>query len=97
MLCPTPPEKLCDARGRPYFLWDNELTLAEFLILLRGSDPEQRRTWLAHLLRQAKPDDARQYVDLATISAEWETVADGVGRQREFWDWRVRRYRERGD
>ncbi len=37
MLCPTPPEKLCDARGRPYFLWDNELTLAEFLALLRGS------------------------------------------------------------
>lgn len=97
MLCPTPPEKLCDARGRPYFLWDSDLTLPEFLALLRGADPEERRYWLAHLLRQAKPDDARQLVDLATIAAEWESIAAGVGTQRPFWEWRVRRYRERGE
>lgn len=97
MLCPTPPEKLCDAKGRPYFLWDSNLTLAELLALLNGTDLEERRYWMAHLLRQAKPDDARPFVDLATIASEWESIAPGVGAQRPFWEWRVRRYRERGE
>ena len=97
MLCPTPPDKLCDAEGRPYFLWDNDRTLVEFRALLADSDPAVRRYWLAQLLRQAKPDDARQFVSLAELSSEWEHVRAGVGRQRAFWEWRVARWREHGD
>ena len=68
VLCPAPAEKMCDANGRPYLLWDSGLTLPEFLAPLHGAEPEERRYWMAHLLRQAKPDDARQIVDLATQS-----------------------------
>jgi hypothetical protein len=28
MLNQTPPERLADAAGRPYFLWDTEMTAA---------------------------------------------------------------------
>ena len=71
MLCPTPPERLCDPQGRPYFLWDVDLTLDEFRARLR--DPAEHLYWLATLLRQAKPDDALTFVDLATIR---QAVAD---------------------
>jgi hypothetical protein len=27
MLNPTPPERLTDPQGHPYFLWDSEMTL----------------------------------------------------------------------
>lgn len=97
MLCPTPPEKLCDAQGRPYFLWDNDLNLSEFRALIADPDPEIRRYWLAQLLRQAKPDDVRQFVDIATVSDEWEAVQAGVGKQRAFWEWRVQRWRSHHD
>jgi len=30
MLNPTPPERLVDPQGRPYFLWDVDITLEEF-------------------------------------------------------------------
>jgi hypothetical protein len=38
----TPPERLTDARDRPYFLWDCELTLDEFRKALADPDPEVR-------------------------------------------------------
>jgi hypothetical protein len=42
MLCPTSEERLTDSQGRPYFLWDCDVTLAQFREHLvpvpRGSD-----------------------------------------------------------
>jgi hypothetical protein len=42
MLSFTPPERLTDARGRPYFLWDCDLTVEEFRARLEDPDPEVR-------------------------------------------------------
>ncbi len=95
MLCPTPERVFCDAQHRPYFLWDVDMTLEEFTAAL--ADPDARLYWLATLLRQAKPDDAYRFVTLAEIAAAWPAIRPGVGRQREFWDWRVRRWTERGE
>ena len=96
MICPTPDELLCDPQGRPYFLWSEELTLAEFSERLR--DPAAADYWLATLLRQAKPDDVYRFVSLAEIARRWPGVRAGVGgRMRDFWDWRVRRWKEHGD
>lgn len=33
MLFPTPRQKLLDQQGRPYYLWDCEMTLVDFLAL----------------------------------------------------------------
>ena len=62
MLHPTRPEALTDGRGRPYFLWDCDLTLDEFVDRWRDPDPEVRAYFLAKLMRQAKPDDVFQFV-----------------------------------
>ena len=35
-LCPTPKDRLVDTAGRPYFLWDSEMSLARFEELLRS-------------------------------------------------------------
>ena len=39
MLSPTPPEKMVDTQGRPYFLWDCDMTLDEFRQGLADPDP----------------------------------------------------------
>jgi hypothetical protein len=42
ILNPTPPERMVDAKGRPYFLWDDEMTLDQFRARLREPDIEVR-------------------------------------------------------
>jgi len=42
VLNPTPPEGLTDDQGRPYFLWDCDLTLEQFERGLHDPDPEVR-------------------------------------------------------
>ena len=57
MLRPTPQDRLVDAEGRLYFLWDCDLTLADFRRKLTEGDDEDRAYWLGTLMRQVKPDD----------------------------------------
>jgi hypothetical protein len=87
MLCPTPESRLCDAQGRPYFLWDNDLTLPEFLVHLRAEDEEVRAYWLGKLMRQAKPDDAIVIAGIDPMRRLWPKLERYLGRTRAFWTW----------
>lgn len=87
MLSPTPREALTDALGRPYFLWDCDLTLTDFEARLRDPDPGVRAYFVAKLLRQAKPDDVFQFVTVATIEELWPRVDRYLGQSRAFWTW----------
>jgi hypothetical protein len=42
LLAPTPPDRMVDANGRPYFLWDEDLTLDKFRVRLVDPDLEVR-------------------------------------------------------
>lgn len=87
MLCPTPPSKLCDEAGRPYFLWDSDVTLAELLGHL-GADSDDRRVyWLAKLMRQAKPDDAIVIAGPDEMRRLWPRLERSLGDARAFWAW----------
>jgi hypothetical protein len=92
LLAPTPPAHLTDARGRPYFLWDCELTLEEFRRALRTPDREQRAYWVGKLMRQAKPDDVFTFVSVAEIAELWPSVHRYLGRTRDFWAWILPRW-----
>jgi hypothetical protein len=88
---PTPASDLTDSHGRPYFLWDVDLTLEEFRERLVAGEPAERDYFLAKLLRQAKPDDALELVGLEEIAAAWPRIHERLGRQREFWSWLLAR------
>lgn len=91
LLAPTPPEHLTDARGRPYFLWDVELTLEDWQAKLRSEDADEAAYWLARALRDAKPDDAVVLAGWPTIARLWDRAAPHVGRRRDFWVWWLER------
>ncbi|HVQ73911.1 MAG TPA: hypothetical protein VMT79_00065 [Candidatus Binatia bacterium] len=86
-LNPTPPDALTDARGRPYFLWDCDLTVAQFAERLRDPSPDVRAYFIAKLMRQAKPDDVFQFVTLTTIHELWPRVVRFLGQSKPFWTW----------
>ncbi|MCA9551088.1 MAG: hypothetical protein KC933_13725 [Myxococcales bacterium] len=88
---PTPPELFVDGRGRPYFLWDVEMTLESYREHLRSDDPAERAYWLARALRDAKPDDVLELVSWEEIAAAWPTAAPYVGDKRPFWRWWLER------
>lgn len=87
MLFPTPPDKLVDAAGRPYFLWDSDMTLSEFERQLREENSEGRAYLVGKLMRQAKPDDVFTFVTVDDIVALWPRLERYLGRQRPFWRW----------
>jgi hypothetical protein len=91
-LAPTPPDRLTDARGRPYFLWDSELSLDAFKAKLLDEDEEVRAYYLGKLMRQAKPDDVFSFVTPRQIATSWSAVERYLGDTREFWRWLMGRW-----
>jgi len=83
---------MVDARGRPYFLWDLEMTLDEFRERLGDPDPDVRAYFTAKLMRQAKPDDVFTFVPLQVIRELWSRLERYLGDRREFWRWLLDRW-----
>lgn len=96
LLNPTPPSLLTDQRGRPYFAWDLDLTLEEFLGRLEAPDPEIRAYFLAKMMRQARPDDVLQFASPQRIADEWQRVRRYLGASRPFWEWLLRTWEAKG-
>jgi len=92
VLCPTPPDRMVDAHGRPYFLWDTDMTLIRFKELLQAGEDEVRAHLVAKLMRQAKPDDVFTFVELREIGKLWPQLERKLGRTREFWTWWMERW-----
>lgn len=93
-LAPTPPERLVDGDGRPYFLWDVDVTIDAFRNRLRDPDPDIRAFWLGKLMRQAKPDDVFSFATRREIEALWPQLERYLGRSRPFWTWILKRWNE---
>ena len=91
----TSAEVLTDAHGRPYFLWDCDLTLMEFEERLRDPEPAVQAYFLAKLMRQAKPDDVFRFVTLAKIQTVWPSLVRYLGGARPFWSWLLETWADR--
>jgi hypothetical protein len=87
VLNPTRKDLLTDEQGRPYFLWDVDLTLDAFVANLRNGSRAQRAYLVGKLMRQAKPDDVFEFVTLAEVRDLWPDLVGYLGRTREFWTW----------
>jgi hypothetical protein len=96
LLNPTPPERLVDRHGRPYFLWDVDMTLERFRECLRHPNLDTRAYAIGKLMRQAKPDDVFRFVSVAEIREHWERVEPYLGQTREFWRWLLDTWKEQG-
>ncbi len=96
LLNPTPAGRMLDAQGRPYFLWDVDMTLTTFTERLRDADPEIRAYFVGKLMRQAKPDDVFEFVSLGEIAGLWPRLTRYLGRSRPFWNWIFERWEAQG-
>ena len=86
MLNPTPPDQLVDAQGRPYFLWDAEMSLEEFRLGLEDPDPEVQAYLVGKLMRQVDPEPIREALEKIGGGQRQEKA---VFRQAETWRDRI--------
>ena len=87
VLNPTRKDLLTDPQGRPYFLWDMDVTLDHFVRRIREGNREVRAYLVGKLMRQAKPDDVFEFVTLDEIRDLWPDLHRYLGRTRLFWTW----------
>lgn len=87
---------LLDDSAVPYFFWDRNITTGELRAALSGPACPRRVSLLRALLREARPDDVWSFVTPQQIADEWESVAPGLGRHREFWEWLLGAWRDHG-
>jgi hypothetical protein len=84
---------LSDPLARPYFLWDEPLTVARFR--QRLASPAHAR-WLGKLLREARDTDVWQLTTPEEVWREWPEIERYQGRRRGFWEFLLGRWREEG-
>lgn len=93
VLSRTPPERLVDGEGRPYFLWDVDMTLEAFEQGIRDPEPSVRAYLVGKLMRQAKPDDVFTFVSVREIEDLWPLLERYLGKVRPFWSWLLATWR----
>lgn len=81
---------------RPWFLWDVDVSEAEFRERLRHVDPAIRAQWQGALLREAPYAEVWRYVTLREVLDNWAQVRRHLGRRRAMWEWLIDGWRRDG-
>jgi len=84
---------MLDALGRPYFLWDDQMSLDVFKANLAHRELVVRAYFIGKLMRQAKPDDVFTFVTLRDVEEHWPALERYLGNTRDFWSWLLERWR----
>lgn len=89
-------QNLIDEDKRPYFLWDEDISLREFKERLHGPDATDRLHLLAKLMREAKDTDVWMFVTPQEAADALPFLTRKLGRRQAFWDFLIEAWRRHG-
>ena len=72
------------------------MTLAEFVRAIAERESPGRSYLIGKLMRQAKPDDALQFVTAQEMVDLWPQIERYLGKTRPFWTWLLDEWEKRG-
>jgi hypothetical protein len=81
---------------RPYFLWDEDVSIGELQQTLAGSDSPRRDELLGKMLREARDIDVWQFVRPADVAGALERLRRPLGRRYAFWSFLIEGWRRHG-
>lgn len=87
---------MSEASKRPYFLCDEDVSIAELRERLRSGTEYERTRLLAKLLREARDIDVWHFVSPEEVSAALPVLGRRLGRRRPFWEFLIRGWRADG-
>ncbi len=81
---------------RPYFLWDEDVSIDELRQRLRGEDSYERLRLLGKMLREARDIDVWSFVTPEEVALALPVLGRRLGRRRAFWEFLIEGWREDG-
>ena len=85
-----------DPEVRPWFLWDEDLSVRE---LREALADERHPRWVelaAKVMREARDDQVWLFLRPQRAVARYQDIAPRLGRRRAFWDYLVHAWRRHG-
>jgi hypothetical protein len=87
---------MTDPAGRPYFLWDEDVSIAELKAALAGDDAYQRDRLLGKMLREARDIDVWHFVSPKVVAEALPRLERRIGRRFGFWNFLIEGWRSDG-
>ena len=82
--------------ARPYFLWDEDVSIDELRATLAGPDGPVRDRLLGKMLREARDLDVWAFVRPAEVARVLDRLARRLGRRHRFWKFLIEGWRADG-
>ncbi|HEY4156669.1 MAG TPA: hypothetical protein VGM29_01185 [Polyangiaceae bacterium] len=86
---------LAESEKRPYFLWDEDVSIRELRHVLSENSDERRRL-LGKMLREARDTDVWQFVTPNVVAKELPFLGRRLGKRAAFWSWLIDGWRRDG-
>lgn len=80
------PLDLSNEDRRPYFIWDEDLSIRQLRQKLAVGDREQWCYYAAKVMREARYEDVWKFLSLEEVQASWKELRPILGRKRDFWE-----------
>lgn len=81
----TLSDDLTDPQTRPYFIWDEDVSLRQFEDRLHSQNEKTRLQALAKLLREARDIDVWRFVTPQEVADALPSLERKLGRRQAFW------------
>lgn len=81
---------------RPYFLWDEDVSIDELHRVLAGPDSPRRDQLLGKMLREARDIDVWYFVRPVEVARVLERLKRRLGRRYGFWRFLIEGWRSHG-
>jgi hypothetical protein len=81
---------------RPYFLWDEDISIDELAARLHGPDEWDRLRLFGKMLREARDIDVWRFVTPVQVAEVLPKLGRRLGRRRGFWEFLINGWREDG-
>lgn len=82
--------------ARPYFLWDEDTSIAELRAVLAGPDCEHRDRLIGKMLREARDIDVWAFVTPTEVARLLPRIARYLGRRKPFWEFLIEGWQRDG-
>ncbi len=81
---------------RPYFLWDEDVSIDELRAVLAGADRAARDRLLGKMLREGRDLDVWNFVTPSEVAVDLQRLRRRIGRRFGFWAFLIDGWRSDG-
>lgn len=81
---------------RPYFLWDEDVSIRELRAIFEGPDDARRERLLGKMLREARDIDVWRFVTPREVARDLDRISRRLGRRLPFWRFLIEGWRADG-